>query len=56
MFSLIDKCVPLFLSQVAKSSFVPVLVGHAIDDDFIHPHHSDRIFEVYMVIIAHIYS
>ncbi|XP_050240345.1 uncharacterized protein LOC126689260 isoform X1 [Quercus robur] len=34
--------------KVAKSSFVPVLVGHAIDDDFIRPHHSDRIFEVYM--------
>ncbi|KAI3524047.1 hypothetical protein L1887_02661 [Cichorium endivia] len=34
--------------KVAKSSFVPVLFGHAIDDDFIHPHHSDRIFEAYM--------
>jgi hypothetical protein len=33
---------------VAKSSFVPVLVGHAIDDDFIRPHHSDRIFDGYM--------
>lgn len=34
--------------KVAKSCFVPVLFGHAIDDDFIHPHHSERIFEVYM--------
>lgn len=36
--------------QVAKSSFVPVLFGHAIDDDFIQPHHSDRIFDAYVVI------
>ncbi|KAF9673322.1 hypothetical protein SADUNF_Sadunf10G0012000 [Salix dunnii] len=34
--------------KVAKSCFVPVLFGHAIDDDFIHPHHSDRVFEAYM--------
>uniref|UniRef100_A0A7C9CVH6 Serine aminopeptidase S33 domain-containing protein n=1 Tax=Opuntia streptacantha TaxID=393608 RepID=A0A7C9CVH6_OPUST len=34
--------------KVAKSCFVPVLFGHAIDDDFIRPHHSERIFEVYM--------
>ncbi|KAL1832508.1 uncharacterized protein LOC108221581 [Daucus carota subsp. sativus] len=34
--------------KVAKSSFVPVLLGHAIDDDFIQPHHSDRIFDAYM--------
>ncbi|KAL7597944.1 hypothetical protein Lser_V15G23457 [Lactuca serriola] len=34
--------------KVAKSSFVPVLFGHAGDDDFIQPHHSDRIFEAYM--------
>ncbi|PWA69534.1 alpha/beta-Hydrolases superfamily protein [Artemisia annua] len=32
----------------AKSSFVPVLFGHAVDDDFIHPHHSDRIYEAYV--------
>lgn len=38
------------LLQVAKTCFVPVLLGHATDDDFIRPHHSDRIFEVYMVI------
>uniref|UniRef100_A0A166H5Z9 AB hydrolase-1 domain-containing protein n=1 Tax=Daucus carota subsp. sativus TaxID=79200 RepID=A0A166H5Z9_DAUCS len=36
--------------KVAKSSFVPVLLGHAIDDDFIQPHHSDRIFDAYMMI------
>ncbi|GAU12031.1 hypothetical protein TSUD_196550 [Trifolium subterraneum] len=34
--------------KVAKSCFVPALFGHAIDDDFIQPHHSDRIFEAYM--------
>ncbi|XP_054786523.1 uncharacterized protein LOC129292874 isoform X2 [Prosopis cineraria] len=34
--------------KVAKRCFVPALLGHAIDDDFIHPHHSDRIFEAYM--------
>lgn len=39
----------LLLLQVAKSSFVPVLFGHAVDDDFINPHHSDRIFEAYAV-------
>lgn len=39
----------IFVRQVAKSCFVPVLFGHAIDDDFISPHHSDRIFEAYMV-------
>ncbi|XP_042475663.1 uncharacterized protein LOC122057581 isoform X2 [Macadamia integrifolia] len=34
--------------KVAKSCFVPVLLGHAIDDDFILPEHSDRIYEAYM--------
>ncbi|OWM78516.1 hypothetical protein CDL15_Pgr016240 [Punica granatum] len=34
--------------KVAKSCFVPALFGHATDDDFIRPHHSDRIFEAYM--------
>ncbi|XP_010488424.1 PREDICTED: uncharacterized protein LOC104766269 isoform X2 [Camelina sativa] len=34
--------------KVAKSSFVPVLFGHALDDDFIRPHHSDRIYEAYI--------
>lgn len=34
--------------KVAKSCFVPVLFGHAVDDDFIQPHHSERIFDVYM--------
>jgi hypothetical protein len=33
---------------VAKASFVPVLFGHALDDDFIRPHHSDRIYEAYV--------
>ena len=39
----------LFALQVAKSCFVPALLGHAIDDDFIRPHHSDFILEAYMV-------
>ncbi|KAL6503432.1 hypothetical protein OROGR_025355 [Orobanche gracilis] len=34
--------------KVAKSCFVPVLFGHAIDDDFIQPHHCDRIFDAYV--------
>ncbi|XP_068332894.1 uncharacterized protein [Pyrus communis] len=34
--------------KVASSCFVPALFGHGIDDDFIQPHHSDRIFEAYM--------
>ncbi|CAL1411583.1 unnamed protein product [Linum trigynum] len=34
--------------KVAKSCFVPALFGHAIQDDFIQPHHSDRIYEAYM--------
>ncbi|CAI9762664.1 unnamed protein product [Fraxinus pennsylvanica] len=34
--------------KVAKSCFVPVLIGHAVDDNFIQPHHSDRIFDAYM--------
>ncbi|XP_013656782.2 uncharacterized protein LOC106361563 isoform X2 [Brassica napus] len=34
--------------KVAKSCFVPVLLGHAIDDDFIYPHHSERIYEAYV--------
>ncbi|KAK6930058.1 hypothetical protein RJ641_004152 [Dillenia turbinata] len=34
--------------KVAKSSFVPLLLGHAIDDDFNLPHHSDRIYEAYV--------
>ncbi|KAJ9182026.1 hypothetical protein P3X46_006062 [Hevea brasiliensis] len=34
--------------KVAKACFVPALFGHAIDDDFIQPHHSDRIFEAYV--------
>jgi fermentation-respiration switch protein FrsA (DUF1100 family) len=35
--------------KVAKSCFVPVLFGHAVDDDFIQPHHSERIYEAYIV-------
>ncbi|XP_020272371.1 uncharacterized protein LOC109847549 isoform X2 [Asparagus officinalis] len=34
--------------KVAKCSFVPVLLGHATGDDFIRPHHSDRIYESYV--------
>ncbi|KAF6135944.1 hypothetical protein GIB67_006836 [Kingdonia uniflora] len=34
--------------KVANSCFVPVLIGHAIDDDFIRPHHSERIYNAYV--------
>ncbi|XP_019180811.1 PREDICTED: uncharacterized protein LOC109175893 isoform X2 [Ipomoea nil] len=34
--------------KVARCCFVPLLLGHAVDDDFIQPHHSDRIFDAYM--------
>ncbi|XP_041005564.1 uncharacterized protein LOC121250507 [Juglans microcarpa x Juglans regia] len=34
--------------KVANSCFVLVLLGHAIEGDFISPHHSNRIFEAYM--------
>ncbi|XP_078171395.1 alpha/beta-Hydrolases superfamily protein isoform X1 [Carex rostrata] len=34
--------------EVAKRCFVPALFGHAIDDDFIRPHHSERICDAYM--------
>ncbi|KAK8635286.1 hypothetical protein V6N13_023163 [Hibiscus sabdariffa] len=34
--------------KVVNSCFVPALFGHAVGDDFIRPHHSDRIFEAYM--------
>ncbi|EXC05734.1 hypothetical protein L484_011315 [Morus notabilis] len=34
--------------KVAKTCFVPVLFGHATDDDFIRPHHSDRIYDAYV--------
>ncbi|CAA6663570.1 unnamed protein product [Spirodela intermedia] len=33
--------------QVAKCCFVPALLGHATDDDFIRPHHSDLIYDAY---------
>ncbi|XP_020702534.1 uncharacterized protein LOC110114100 isoform X2 [Dendrobium catenatum] len=33
--------------QPAKCCFVPALLGHATDDDFIQPHHSDRIHDAY---------
>ncbi|KAI9102995.1 hypothetical protein K1719_023434 [Acacia pycnantha] len=39
----------LFLGMVAKCCFVPALLGHVIDDDFIRPHHADHIFEAYMI-------
>ncbi|WZY72867.1 hypothetical protein YC2023_005107 [Brassica napus] len=45
---LVGWFVYLPLLQVAKSSFVPVLFGHALNDDFIRPHHSDRIYEAYV--------
>lgn len=55
-YLLLKNITPLFIfvSQVAKSCFVPVLFGHAIDDDFICPYHSDRIFEAYIVSSFHL--
>lgn len=34
--------------QVAKKSFIPALFGHATEDTFIPPHHSDLIYKAYM--------
>ncbi|KAM3292558.1 hypothetical protein ACQJBY_036353 [Aegilops geniculata] len=34
--------------QVAKRCFVPALFGHATEDDFILPHHSDKICEAHV--------
>lgn len=34
--------------QVAKKSFIPALFGHATEDSFIQPHHSDLIYKAYM--------
>ncbi|THF98457.1 hypothetical protein TEA_006720 [Camellia sinensis var. sinensis] len=34
--------------QVAPKTFIPALFGHANDDKFIQPHHSDRIFKSYV--------
>lgn len=33
--------------QFAPKSFIPVLFGHASEDIFIQPHHSDRIYKAY---------
>ncbi|CAI9087081.1 OLC1v1021062C3 [Oldenlandia corymbosa var. corymbosa] len=33
--------------QVAPTTYIPALFGHAKDDKFIQPHHSDLIFESY---------
>lgn len=34
--------------QIAKKSFIPALFGHATEDSFIQPHHSDVIYKAYM--------
>lgn len=34
--------------QVAKKSFIPALFGHATEDLFIQPHHSDVIYKAYV--------
>nr|CAN66506.1 hypothetical protein VITISV_035499 [Vitis vinifera] len=36
--------------QVAPKTFIPALFGHAIEDRFIQPHHSDIIFKSYSVL------
>nr|GLL43741.1 uncharacterized protein LOC109175893 isoform X2 [Ipomoea trifida] len=41
--------------KVARRCFVPLLLGHAVDDDFIQPHHSNRIFDAYMVKLDYAY-
>ncbi|XP_058114568.1 uncharacterized protein LOC131257752 [Magnolia sinica] len=33
--------------QVAPKTFIPALFGHAKEDTFVNPHHSDRIFNSY---------
>ncbi|KAG7963278.1 hypothetical protein I3843_09G110600 [Carya illinoinensis] len=35
------------LQQVAPKTYIPALFGHASDDKFIQPHHSDLIFKSY---------
>lgn len=35
--------------QFAPKTFIPALFGHASDDIFIQPHHSDLIYEAYAV-------
>ncbi|CAB78471.1 hypothetical protein [Arabidopsis thaliana] len=47
-FNITDLNTIKVVSSVAKSCFVPVLFGHAVDDDFIQPHHSERIYEAYI--------
>jgi hypothetical protein len=39
----------LFLDQFAPKTFIPVLFGHASNDMFIQPHHTDRIHQLYAV-------
>ncbi|KAK4859034.1 hypothetical protein QYF36_025666 [Acer negundo] len=38
-------------SKAANSCFVPALFGHAVDGDFILPHHSDCIFEAFVILV-----
>ncbi|XP_057866215.1 uncharacterized protein LOC131073732 [Cryptomeria japonica] len=37
----------LNVAQIAPKTFIPALFGHATEDVFIQPHHSDSIFESY---------
>lgn len=40
----------VFILQVAPKTFIPALFGHATEDIFIQPHHSDSIFNLYAVL------
>lgn len=35
--------------QVAPNTYIPALFGHAKDDKFVQPHHSDLIYKSYAV-------
>lgn len=39
----------ILLLQAATKSFIPALFGHATEDVFIQPHHSDDLYKNYSV-------
>ncbi|XP_042945075.1 uncharacterized protein LOC122278932 isoform X1 [Carya illinoinensis] len=50
-FDIMDlNCLQLFIElwQVAPKTYIPALFGHASDDKFIQPHHSDLVFKSYV--------
>ncbi|KAL4425310.1 hypothetical protein ABPG75_009326 [Micractinium tetrahymenae] len=40
----VDKVAPL---DTVAASFIPALFAHGKDDSFVHPHHSERLFQAY---------